>query len=262
MLLGWLTPTELTEPATIAGLKPVSQGGEVYQIKHTANEYLLVENRQWDGWDLGVPGKGLVVYHVNYVASKWRSNTVNNTKGKYNYHLINADNINLYEDWTAMLKARGVTSQNDVYQHDDRMNSWIFSSAPYPWTTDSTGVMLDSLTDHSLPATKMYNAGSTSSGTLLGKPITDIRQSEDGTISFLFMGGAPLRGDMNGDRQLTMADVVEMATVIALGGTSEQRQAAYVNGDGQVTVADIVCLQKMIGGTGQPPGDDEPADHY
>ena len=261
MLLGWLTPTELTEPATIAGLKPVSQGGEVYQIKHTANEYLLVENRQWDGWDLGVPGKGLVVYHVNYVASKWRSNSVNNTKGKYNYHLINADNISIYEDWMDMLTARGVTTQDAVYQHSSRLNSWIFSSAPYPWTTDSTGVTVDSLTDHSLPATKMYNAGNTS-GTSLGKPITDIRQNEDGTISFLFMGGAPLRGDMNGDRQLTMADVVEMATVIALGGTSEQRHAADVNDDGQVTVADIICLQKLIDGAAQPSADDEPTDYY
>ncbi len=242
MLLGWTKPIELTGPATISGLKPASQGGEIYQIKHTANEYLLLENRQWDGWDLGLPGKGLVVYHVNYIASRWSNNTVNNTAGKPNYHLITADNINLYDDWINLLKARGVKSQNDVYQNAGRLNSWIFSSAPYPWTTDSTDVMLDSLTDNSLPAAKMYNASGTS-GTLLGKPITDIRQNEDGTVSFLFMGGERMKGDMDNDKQHTLADLVAIATIIALGGSDEQRKAADVNGDGRVTVADIVCLQ-------------------
>ena len=35
MLLGWLTPVELTEPASIVNLKPVSEGGEVYIAYYT-----------------------------------------------------------------------------------------------------------------------------------------------------------------------------------------------------------------------------------
>jgi hypothetical protein len=48
-------------------------------------------------------------------------------------------------------------------------------------------VMNNQLTDTSTPAAAMYYPD----GSLLGKPITNIRMSEDGLISFDFMGGDP-----------------------------------------------------------------------
>lgn len=46
------------------------------------------------------------------------------------------------------------------------------------------------MTDSSSPAATLFN--NNSSGTkLLGKPLTEIKESSDGLISFLFMGGAP-----------------------------------------------------------------------
>ena len=259
MLLGWLEPIELTEAATINDMKPISQGGEVYQVKHTDTEYLLLENRQWDGWDLGVPGKGLVVYHVNYVATAWRGNTVNNVKGKPNYSLVHADDISVYEDWFSLLMARGVSSQNAVYQNTGRLNSWIFSSATYPWATDSTDTVNDALTDSSVPAALMYNKNSAGS-LLLQKPVTHIRQNADGTVSFRFMGG--MKGDLNDDASITMADVVALTAIIALGGTDEQCQRADMNGDGKVDVADITSLQAIMAGAALPVSDEETSESY
>ncbi len=185
MLLGWAQPIELTEAATIEKLKPVSEGGEFYQIKHTDTEYLLLENRQWSGWDAGVPGKGLVVYHVNYIESKWKSNGVNGTKNvPFNYAVVHADNRD-YDAWTAVCTEKGWKT----YQNSGRKNSRMLSGSPYPYATDSTTTVME-LTDTSIPNTEMINENSEGSK-LLAKPITNIKVTDDGLISFDFMGGVP-----------------------------------------------------------------------
>ncbi len=182
MLLGWLTPVELTEPQTIRNLKPVAKGGEVYRIKHSNNEWLLLENRQQEGWDSGVPGKGLVIYHVDYNYSSWNSNSVNNDKTKRRFELIHADNMD-YDKWYDYLLS---WEKPKNYANSDRMNSNFLSTSPYPWTTDSTDVVNDSLTNNSVPPAKMNNANSEGS-TMLSKFISSIIQNADGTVTFDFM---------------------------------------------------------------------------
>lgn len=184
-LMGWLSFTELDKPTTVVGLKPLSEGGEAYVVKHTDNEYLLLENRQWTGWDAGIPAKGLVAYHVNYIASSWKANTPNNTANKPNFVLMSNDNYS-YEDWTTYLQEQGVTSQNAIYQNPNRMNSWYFSNASFPWAEGD--VLSDSLTNLSTPATMMYNNNAEGSK-FLSKPITNIKMTAEGLISFDFMGG-------------------------------------------------------------------------
>ena len=184
MLLGWQTPVELTEATTITDLKPASEGGEIYIVKHTNNEYLLLENRQWSGWDAGLPGKGLVIWHVNYNKSSWSNNAVNNTKGKYNFCLFAADNMN-YDQWDKYISNNNLSQ----YQNSTRMNSRYLSGTPYPLMQEDLPLN-DSLTDVSVPAAIMYNANGEGS-TMLGKSISNIRMTDDGLVSFDFMGGEP-----------------------------------------------------------------------
>ena len=185
MLLGWLTPVELTEPASITDLEPVEYGGNAYIIRHTDTEFLMLENRQWKGWDLGVPGKGLVIYHVNYNSSVWTNNSLNNDPTQRGFDLVHADNMN-YVEWDNYRSKMGYSK----YQNSNRMNSRILSTSPYPWRTDSMEAALDSLTDFSVPATVMFTAN-TQDSKLLSKPITNITVSENGLVSFDFMGGVP-----------------------------------------------------------------------
>ena len=184
MLLGWLTPVELTEPATITDMKSVSDGGEVYLVKHTDNEYLLLENRQWTKWDAGIPGKGLVIYHVDYDKTVWNNNTVNNAKGHFRFDLVHADNLD-YEQWDAILPR-----SNTQYAETPMMHNKHLSTSSYPWSTDSTTFVNDELTDNSTPATTMYSTNAQGSK-LLSKAITNIQMTADGLISFDFMGGNP-----------------------------------------------------------------------
>ena len=183
MLLGWLTPIELDEPTIISDLKSVADGGETYMVKNTSNEYYLLENRQWSGWDIGLPGKGLVIYHVNYIASSWSGNTVNNKQNARNFHLIAADNRD-YNSWDNYLVESEATTQ---YANSGRMNNLHLSGAPYPLANDE-GILNDALTDTSVPAAIVYNKN-TEETLFMSKPITDIVQNEDGTVSFKFMNG-------------------------------------------------------------------------
>ena len=185
-LMGWMSYTELKEPVTVEGMKPVSEGGPAYVVKHTDNEYLLLENRQWTGWDAGLPAKGLVIYHVNYVSSKWSANTPNNTDNAPNFSLVDPDGRS-FSDWTSYLETMGVKSQSATYRNPNRMNRYYFSESVYPHNT------LDSLTDSSVPAAKMYNENAQQSK-FLSKPITNISMADDGSISFDFMGGGTSTG--------------------------------------------------------------------
>lgn len=181
-LLGWVSFEELTDPITIKNMKPSSAGGPIYKITHSDKEYLLLENRQQADWDLGAPGKGLCIYHVYYDKSTWSANTVNNNASKRRYNLMNADNMD-YDAWDTYLQNKGVKSP---YQNPYFMNRWYLSTSPYPYITDET--TNNQLTDTSTPAARM-NEANDKAETLLGKPITNIQQNEDGTVSFDFMGG-------------------------------------------------------------------------
>lgn len=191
MLMGWLTPTELNEPKTISNLKTAEDGGEVYIIRNTSNEYYLIENRQWSGWDSGVPGQGLVIYHVNYDASNWANNSVNTVKDKYNFHIIAADNMG-YSAWVDYVKSWEKPKQ---YANSYRMNSNLLSTAPFPYVSGGETINSE-LTDSSVPAAIVYNANA--EGTFfMSKPITNIVNNGDGTVSFIFMGGDSIHNSID-----------------------------------------------------------------
>ena len=178
MLMGWQTPIELTEPTTITDMKPLSEGGPVYLVRHTDNEYYLLENRQWTGWDARLPGRGLVVFHVDYNASQWMGNRVNNDTTRRGYQLVHADNLD-YDAWVALYTGGGKLKYTSGH------NPFLSTSA-YPWSTDSTDFVNDHLTDSSMPASLMYNKNEAGSD-YLSKAITNIRVSDDGLVSFDFM---------------------------------------------------------------------------
>lgn len=64
--LGWLTPALLTSPGTYS-LPPVERSPSVLRVDvgMSANEYLLIENRQPEGFDQQIPGGGLAIWHID-----------------------------------------------------------------------------------------------------------------------------------------------------------------------------------------------------
>lgn len=179
MLLGWQSPIELTEPTTITDMKPLSDGGPVYMIRHTDKEYYLLENRQWSGWDTRLPGRGLAIFHVDYNSSSWSGNSVNIDKDHFRYDIIHADGLD-YNAWSSLV------GEGSAYYNG---HSRLLSTSAYPWATDSTEFVNNMLTDISVPASLMFNINAAGSK-YLSKAITNITMTDDGLVSFDFMGGS------------------------------------------------------------------------
>lgn len=154
MVCGWKTPIELTEDTNVTDMKAINEGGNTYIIYNGGNhnEYYMLENRQQKGWDSELPGHGLLVMHVDYDASVWYNNEVNNDGKRQRCTIFHADN-NDSDSWYGM---RG---------------------DPYPYNGN------DSLTNLSKPAASLYNANS--DGTYyMNRGIRDIKESSEGIISF------------------------------------------------------------------------------
>ena len=92
--LEWQAPYILNKDEDIT-LKPLSDGGEFCKMTIKSSrptEYFLFENRQAIGNDKTLPGHGLLVWHIDYQASKWNNNTVNNTPSDQCVDIVEADN--------------------------------------------------------------------------------------------------------------------------------------------------------------------------
>lgn len=153
-LMGWLSIEEISAPTKISDLKPVADGGKAYKITKEGNEFYLLENRQQSGWDKGLPGKGLTIYHVDYDATEWKYNNVN-TKSKFRFQLLHADGLD-YDAWKAFCNTKGISQYID---NANRMNSRYLSTSPYPFVSDTLQVYQCSETPMPLTNIQISDAG-------------------------------------------------------------------------------------------------------
>lgn len=177
--VGWGKPTELTETTVVTEMKSVHDGGTCYRIRpdfppaSTADEYYLLENRQWQGWDYCLPGHGLLITHVDYSEVAWANYVVNSDKRHYRLKYVNADNHAFPYDEKLYPKK----SMYDEYSRNKRL-----SGTAYPYVSDT--LVNRELTDTSTPAAVLFNT-TVSGEKLMGKPILDIEET-DGLVSFFF----------------------------------------------------------------------------
>ena len=154
-LMGWLTPIELKENSTISNMPALADEGTAYLIRNDGfeNEYYMVENRQQKGWDEGLPGSGIAIFHIDFDPSLWVSVT---------------DYVNKS------------TRQHYVLFHANDKNSMLLylDGWPYPYKENN------SLTNTSTPAATLFN--NNNDGTkLMSKPITNMAVTA-GLASFDF----------------------------------------------------------------------------
>ena len=186
MLMGWITPTELTAATSVTGMKPVSEGGETYIIRNSGHndEFYILENRRRTNWDKGIPGEGLAIFHVDYDRELWSSNGVNSSDSHLRYDLFHADGKD-YKTWDPANDGKDINKYVDT---ETWMYNKYLSTSVYPYTDPETQLINDVLNDESSPASTLFNKNA--EGKLfMSKAITNVRIAADGTISFDFMGG-------------------------------------------------------------------------
>ena len=194
--LGWMNLTNPVEGTTYT-IPTVDAGGQAFKItSNNSNEYYVIENIQKTGWNQYAPASGLQVTHVNYNASYWNGNTVNNHN------------------------AQGMT----IIPADNSLKTMYYGGSYYTDDSDQVGDLYpyngnNQLTSTSTPAATLYN-----SSTNLNKPITNITKNSNNTVSFTYMGAPAQEEETGGTASDAYLDIAKYNTIDAAGWNT-----SYVN---------------------------------
>lgn len=201
---GWLDYVELNDPCKVSALKPIANNGECYIYYNPANsnEYYLFEHRNSDiGWDRGLYGKGLLIYHVNYIASRWKNNTVNAGSNPL-FYVQPADNKKSIENPSGDL---------------------------WPYTSIAPRVTYNEFSATTEPCTEIYNAYN-------GKNVLDIKlsnikyTSKTKLVSFVFNDGTE-EHPITSVENIVDANTSDMVTVYSVDGVMMNRTSEKTLGN-------------------------------
>ena len=83
--LGWIAPLSIQGTQNVSLNQASASNANYYQIlvgTPTSGEYFLLENRQKSGFDSGLPGAGMLIWHIDgsTISSQSTFNTVNNAE--------------------------------------------------------------------------------------------------------------------------------------------------------------------------------------
>ncbi|MBS7408901.1 MAG: M6 family metalloprotease domain-containing protein [Prevotellamassilia sp.] len=203
--LGWQQVEELTEAKAVKMYNHILTDKEhpsvAYILRSDANpsEYFLLENRQPSHWYPQVMGKGMLITHVYYSSSVWSQNIVNNNPDLQRVAIVPADGSFPFIKYTTASELKG-----DLFPGPSGNTAFTDESAVRATTYTGTG--------------------------LLGKPIYDIAQNDDGTVEFSF-----LQPHLTGIESVNSAAQTEPTAIYRLDGTrvhlskrSELRRGIYI----------------------------------
>lgn len=143
---GWITPTEVNGTLANASIPQAEANPKAYLMRSNPNgvdwnftvksgtgEYFLVENRQKTGYDAGLPGSGLLIWHIDETVTS--DNSANANKNDPLVKLIEAD------------------GRNDLYYANNRGDT----GDPFPGSSNK-----QTFNDSSTPNSRLYNNASSS----------------------------------------------------------------------------------------------------
>ena len=186
MLAGWIQPAQLTATESIPAMQSLVDSEDAYIIynKGHRDEYYLLENRQPTGFDAALPGRGLLITHIDYDADIWLYNLVNTDNADPQYPLndhprcavVSADGKDYYDKYTT---AKNQATDEATWQAFLDSLQADMAADIYPQPANNQ------LTNTSCPRAFTYNKNS-DGRKLMNVSITQITQNADGTIAFRF----------------------------------------------------------------------------
>ena len=165
--LGWVNPTLVSGTLTNQPIKQAETYSDVYQLLSGSpstgtGEYFLVENRQKTGFDAGLPGAGLLIWHIDESMSsndkEWYPGcTLLNCSPFLHYHvaLEQADNL-----WN-LEKNNNRGDAGDSYPGSLNNTSFDGSSSPNSnlWSGSASNVSITSISDSGATMTATLSTG-------------------------------------------------------------------------------------------------------
>ena len=122
--LGWLEPRRLEISDTTFVLKSVQENDGLVLTSKNDNEYYFVEFRLQEDFDVALPNRGVLVWHINYSRTAWLYNEVN-VSDPMRVDLIEADG-----------RPSTLTAKDDAFP-TNRVNSF---NGFVTWGGDSLGL--------------------------------------------------------------------------------------------------------------------------
>lgn len=99
--MGWLQPTVINSACAVqlpslgeSNAAVILTGSGTHNLvgnDPSPTTFYILENRQKDGWDMYLPGHGLLITRIIYSYAKWTQNTVNNASSAMGVDIIEAD---------------------------------------------------------------------------------------------------------------------------------------------------------------------------
>ena len=169
---GWLEPIVLSEDIKVENLKALSEGGDAYILYNSgySNEYYMIENRQQTKWDTALPGKGLMITHVDFDKNIWEENNPN-TK-------VTSSDVAEYAQYGYTIHAND-HQRCTLIRANNSSSEYSSSGDVYPYNSRN------SLTATSTPKASLYNTNAAGKK-VMEKGITAITRNADGTMSFVY----------------------------------------------------------------------------
>ncbi len=91
MYLRWANPVALSGVESVI-LDSAYTSNEIrYFMSPTSDEFFMMENRQQVGFDAGIPGHGLLIFHIDMNSSRWNDNSLNCDPYRQAFDLEEAD---------------------------------------------------------------------------------------------------------------------------------------------------------------------------
>ncbi|MDR3142346.1 MAG: choice-of-anchor J domain-containing protein [Tannerellaceae bacterium] len=160
ILYGWVAPEELTTQKTVTGMPPSALNPVAYTIKaHDNGELYILDNRQPVGFDASLPGYGLLIWHVHPAALEGSGSNDGHPQQLY-----------------PVVASSTTAIPNSTPASYGSVDS---PGTPFPGTSNNT-----SFTPTSTPAMFTWTGLQP-----VPKPVTEIAEAADGTISFKFLDG-------------------------------------------------------------------------
>ncbi len=191
---GWVTPTVITSGTRAVSVKAASATGQTvflvgasgnprgvdwtFQEESGTGEYFLVENRQQSGWDSGLPGCGLLIWHID--ETRTSSNYANSNESR---RLVDLE------------EASGTEPLSTA-------SGWASGSDPWPGTTGKK-----TFSGTSTPSSRLYN-GDPSGATI---KVTSNSCADTMTAEVTFAGAG---GGGGGEEPAPANDNLANATVL------------------------------------------------
>jgi len=172
-MAGWQEPIELdAEDVAVTDMKSLQKGGESYIIynKGNKNEYMMLENRQKEGWDASLPDNGLLILHCDYSAKVWEENGPNDDPDHQRMTVVPADGEYAYEEY-----------------EDGEKNYYDATLFPYESVTAFNKNFKVKSNDKVAKKAAQFFTKNTNGTYWIDGSVENITQNSDKTISFNFV---------------------------------------------------------------------------